>query len=301
MSRWRPSLPEDAMQGSGEQSAAGLPPHWRDSSGLVRRWVWRAVVPSTQSLAREIAEREGPGILGLADRQDAGRGRRGRRWHSPPGGLWVSLALAPQRPLREWPLLTSLAALALRDTFAQQAGLTTGIKWPNDLTVRGRKIAGILAETVAARHALLGMGVNLALTREQFPAELRAAATSVRIEVGSAPPRSQFLSRLLERLAAWLRIWEGEGPAALAAPLRRASLLLDRRVVIRADLRLDGSEAGSRESAARGSVRGRVVALDPLGGLVLETAEGRRRCVRSGEVAEIDPPLEVMGTPPVRE
>lgn len=131
------------MTGEGaalEAAARGCP--------LVRRFLHCPSVPSTQDEVRRLVAAPGvpersAGVLVVADAQTAGRGLIGRRWHSPAGGgLWFSLSLAPLRPRAEWPFVTALAALAGREALAESAGLGSGIKWPNDLLVRGRKIAG---------------------------------------------------------------------------------------------------------------------------------------------------------------
>ncbi len=204
----------------------------------------------------------------------------------------MSLVLAPPRPLPEWPFLTSLAALALREALMQVAGLACGIKWPNDLLVRGRKIAGILAETATGEPLILGIGVNLDQTDNDFPEDLRAFATSARIEAQAAQDASasgalardahahaasvqaalasQTLgaasSRLpdhAELLAAWLRAFEPrfarfetDGPAPFLDELRDASLLIGRRVEIAphpaSDARAQAAAGDARVQSAPG-------------------------------------------------
>lgn len=307
------------MGAPGGDSLAELLARGRIPGGLVRQAVWRAEVASTQAEARRLASRCGAGVLVVADRQTGGRGRQGRFWFSPPGGLWMSLILSPARPRREWPLLTPIAALALRDALEAVASLSCGIKWPNDLLVGERKIAGILAETGCEPYLVLGMGVNLSLGAEDFPPDLRAAATSVRIETGRPLARRRLLPELLRRLAAHIAAWERCGPAVLRGPLERASLLLGRDVTIAtapadsgaasaqggarapgspaADPRLDVAAPCSGEFPACGHLCGRVVGLGVLGELIVETAGGERVSAAAGEIVAVRPPLGAAARP----
>jgi BirA family biotin operon repressor/biotin-[acetyl-CoA-carboxylase] ligase len=273
----RPPAPDDERPPGDDLDAARLAAACRGLAG-VRECVWLAAVDSTQEELR----RRGvmPGLLIVADRQTAGRGRRGRHWDSPPGGLWFSLGLRPPGPRRAWPLMTAVAGLALRAALARTSGLDCGIKWPNDLFCRGRKIAGILAESAGGGNLALGVGVNLAQEAAAFPAGLRALATSVRLETATAPPRAALLRAFLEELEARVARLAAGGSGALQDELQAASLLLGRRVALR-----DGPA-------------GRVVAIDAGGALILETdasdearAPGRWK-VRSGEIASIEPPLD---------
>ncbi len=160
--------------------------------------------------------------LVTADEQTAGRGRAGRRWHTPPGSaLALSLILRPSPSEAAFPArLTGLAALALVDC-CRDLGLEVEIKWPNDVLLRGRKFAGILVETVwngsALDAAIVGIGVNVAPSALPPTAELSFPATSLAAEVGRPLDRLQLLRDILSALWAWrsrilsdefLRAWE---------------------------------------------------------------------------------------------
>jgi BirA family biotin operon repressor/biotin-[acetyl-CoA-carboxylase] ligase len=255
---------------------------------LVRAAIWLPEAESTQDEARRRALRCGPGVLVVAGSQTRGRGRLGRSWWSPPaGGLYLSLAVAPSRPREEWAFLSALAGLALREAIRDASGVDCGIKWPNDLLARGRKLAGILAEAGGEPWAVLGVGVNVGQAEADFPPELRGAATSIAIERawagGGAVEAAAVLEALLEALLGSLERWLGrfaaDGPAAGRDALRRASILIGRAVAL-----------ATTEGTA--PLRGRVIDVGPGGELVLETrAGGAPVSVSGGEILEIVPPL----------
>jgi BirA family biotin operon repressor/biotin-[acetyl-CoA-carboxylase] ligase len=175
------------------------------------------------------------GLVVVADAQTAGRGRRGHTWFSPPGsGLYVSVVLAPSRarvePERATTLLTLAAGVGLAEGIAAATGLRVDLKWPNDLQVTRRKLAGILAEASGAGDAasvVVGYGINVAATA--FPPELRDRATSLESELGRAVDRHHVLVETLASLArryqdlldgrfdAILDAWRRLAPAASGA------------------------------------------------------------------------------------
>ena len=196
-------------------------------------------VASTSDVARQLAE-EGAahGEAVIAERQTAGRGRRGRTWASPAGkNLYLSVVLRPDLPPQRAPELTLVASVALCDV-VRQAGVEAGIKWPNDVLAGGRKLAGILTELAAEPEAVhwvvLGMGVNLNARTEDFPEELRDRATSLAIERGQPAPRALFTAALLTRLEEWLdrHAAEGFAPVRLAWKERSATLGHEVRVEV---------------------------------------------------------------------
>jgi len=158
-------------------------------------------VDSTNTRAQRLATSGAPhGALVTAAAQSAGHGRQGRAWVTPPGrSLACSLVL--REPPRLLPMLAALAVADVADRFDVN-GRTAAIKWPNDVLLDGRKVAGILAEGRPQEGwVVLGIGVNVAVAEDDFPPELRAAATSL----GRTPADMEAaLGLLLERLAAWL-------------------------------------------------------------------------------------------------
>jgi BirA family transcriptional regulator, biotin operon repressor / biotin---[acetyl-CoA-carboxylase] ligase len=183
-------------------------------------------VPSTNDVAALLAE----GTVVLADRQTAGRGRRGHSWFSPPGsGLYASVVLAPSRssdPKGATVLLTLAAGVALAEGVDAASGLRADLKWPNDLYVSRRKLAGILAEASSDR-VVLGFGINTSVA--SYPPDLHGRVTSIESELGRSVDRYPVfvetlvaLSRryddlLLGRFDAILDAWRRRAPAAVGA------------------------------------------------------------------------------------
>lgn len=161
--------------------------------------------PSTQLLLPPDAPE---GALVTADEQTAGRGRLGRRWLAPAGtSLLCSLQLRPAVESERLPELTGVAALACLEAIAALTGLEPVLKFPNDVLVGERKVAGVLAEAREER-VVLGIGVNVNVPADELPQEVDRAATSLLVETGRELDRAALLAELLERLErrydAWL-------------------------------------------------------------------------------------------------
>ena len=214
------------------------------------------------------------GSVVFAEAQTAGRGRLGRKWLSPPyRGLWFSVLLRPDlRPL-ETTRLTILAATALARAIRLETNLTPQIKWPNDLLLDGRKVAGILTELRAeidrVKHVIIGIGVDVNLTSNEFPAELRKTATSIRIESGAKADRAALAAAILRELDAdyhRLRLGRFE---AIADEWEKLCTTLGHAVTIR---------LGPR------TIQGVAESLDNDGALLIRTQHGRLERVTGGDV-----------------
>jgi BirA family biotin operon repressor/biotin-[acetyl-CoA-carboxylase] ligase len=202
---------------AGDQESAPLPTEFADafasaSSRLGRLGspiLYFPAVGSTNDIAATLAMRSpGEGAVVIADAQTAGRGRRGRKWFSPPGaGLYVSVVLKPGPPLhagdgRATRLLTLAAGVALAEAIETATGLAVDVKWPNDLFIGRRKLAGILAEAAGSGSAepiVLGYGINVGPAA--YPFELRDRATSLESERGRQVDRALLLIESLASVA----------------------------------------------------------------------------------------------------
>ena len=200
-----------------------------------------------------------PAIV-IADRQTHGRGRRGARWWQPPGSLATSIVLeAAAGPPPAWSLA---CGVALAETLrASEPAVEAVVRWPNDVEVGGRKLAGILVETVAAGRVIFGIGVNTTGTAADAPPPLAPRVATVPDLVGSALPRERLLVAFLPRL---LRL--------LTDVAANPALLPDRYRPLCA---LDGEPVTIHVGAERHHGLCRGIAAD--GSLVLDTAAGRMR------------------------
>lgn len=194
-------------------------------------------VSSTNDVARDRGRAGEPeGLVVVAERQLAGRGRRGRSWDSPPGvGLWFSLLLRPPLLPREVSLLGLLAAVAGRTAVEEACGASLLIKWPNDLVLaEERKVAGVLVEMEGdldqVHHVVVGVGINVGQAVEDFPPELREQAASVRLAAGRPVSRVTLFQEYLRAFAALYRGAITAGFDTVLEEARRHSATLGRSV-----------------------------------------------------------------------
>lgn len=231
-------------------------------------------LPSTNTEAAERARNGAPeGLVVTSLEQTAGRGRLARQWISPrDAGLYLSIVLRPVLEPRQWPLITMAAAVAVYDALLESCDLETEIKWPNDLLATGRKISGILAETVdtSSGHAVvLGVGINL--TSEAFPTELAGSATSVKAASGKAPDREMVLQCFLRAFADRYEVLQAEGGnnAIIRLWSSHSSYAAGKRIRV-----TDNGQ--TIEGTARG--------VEGDGALRVETDGGEVRIVHAGDV-----------------
>jgi BirA family transcriptional regulator, biotin operon repressor / biotin---[acetyl-CoA-carboxylase] ligase len=275
---------------------------------LATRWlgrrivVWNRVTSTNDLAARAGTSVSNDGLVILAEEQTSGRGRRGRSWTAPPrSSILMSVLLFPPRHLmpgdsagaveRTW--LTALGAVAAAEVISAWTGRDARIKWPNDVRLDGRKIAGILVERALAPTppadsrklgalsqrawgALIGIGLNANLARDDFPLELAPLATSLQIERRGAPvDRSELARELIRRLDHWYDLSRRGGALALSSAWCQRSEHLGRAV---------------RVETASASVVGRLVDLDVRFGVTLEPC---RATGSHHQEARVGPPLDL--------
>ena len=238
------------------------------------RLVAHEVLGSTNAEALRLARQGECGPLWVvADRQTAGRGRRGRTWISPPGNLYASLLLTEAAPVEHWPELSFVAALAVHDAVVEVAPdlkPRLAIKWPNDLVLAGAKFAGILIEGENGAVAV-GIGINCA----DHPAGMDYPATDLAAAGAPVSPAALFgaLSvKMIGRIAQWNG---GEGFSTIRTDwLARAAGL--------------GEEV--RVRLADRDLTGRFEAIDPAGSLVLRLPTGKTTTIAAGDVFMLPAP-----------
>jgi len=226
---------------------------------------------STNDVAREQARKGARnGFLVAASRQTAGRGRLGRNWESPPDrGLYVSILLRPDLPMTEAGKLTALSSVATVDAVETVAGLRPQIKWPNDLMLGGRKLAGLLIETEPKGSrmgfAVIGIGLNVRQEAGDFSPEVSGMATSLYLATGRKYRRADLLVALLQALERRLSSPFDEVREAWTA----SSLTLGQRMTL---------------TTTRGRKHGQVLGMDESGALLLRGDSGEVETVTAGDM-----------------
>ncbi|MBX5437246.1 MAG: biotin--[acetyl-CoA-carboxylase] ligase [Alicyclobacillaceae bacterium] len=243
---------------------------------LGRQVYWYRRLASTNVRADELARAGAPhGTLVTAVEQTGGKGRYGRGWFAPAGGLWWSLLLRRPFPLARAAELTLLAAVAVRRALLRQADLPVGIKWPNDLVCDARKLCGILAEVRAegetVQYAVVGVGLNTNIPAGGFPEDLRNRATSVVAECGQTVCHVQLVADVLACLEPLYESLAEGGPAfsVVSDEWRDACTTLGTRVQVRIGTRVYEGVAAD---------------VDDQGVLSLRTDDGSTVRIHSGEV-----------------
>ncbi|MEJ0090916.1 MAG: biotin--[acetyl-CoA-carboxylase] ligase [Limisphaerales bacterium] len=230
---------------------------------------------STNDVIEKLA-RDGvkEGVVVFAESQTKGRGRLGRKWMSPTHkGLWFSILLRPNLRPQETTQLTVASAVALRRAIKSVTGLAADIKWPNDLLIGGKKVVGILTEMSAevdrVRHIILGIGVDVNQGVDEFPAELRKIATSLKIEAGEEICRAELAVEILRELDAdYARICGGKFPV-VADEWEAACATIGRNVSVQTGVH---------------KISGRAESLDDDGALLVRTEHGRLERIIGGDV-----------------
>ena len=230
---------------------------------------------STNDIVEKLA-RDGvkEGVVVFAEAQTKGRGRLGRKWLSPPRrGLWFSVLLRPDLRPQAVTQLTVVAATALCRAIRAQTELTPQVKWPNDILINGRKVAGVLTELAAeidhVKHLVLGIGLDVNLSASDFPGDLKKIATSLKIESGRQVNRLDLAAAIMRELDSdYHRIQRGLF-AEVADEWEEQCVTLGRRVRI---------HLGVRE------ILGRAESLDEDGALLVRTEHGHLERIIGGDV-----------------
>jgi BirA family biotin operon repressor/biotin-[acetyl-CoA-carboxylase] ligase len=248
---------------------------------------------STNSEAYRMAQGGGEeGEVVIADRQLRGRGRLGRRWLSPPGvNLYVSIILRPPILLRNAPLITLMAAVATAKATKGISGIQPRIKWPNDLLINNKKVAGLLNEMKGkadkVEFVVLGIGINVNMTLEMIPEEMGSTATSLREELGYDISRVEFLSALLREVEREYQVFLTGEPGRILRQWEEFSQIVGKLIETRFFNEV---------------IRGRVKGIDSNGSLLFSTPDGSERRIIAGDISQpgefpnMNPEFEDKGT-----
>lgn len=247
---------------------------------LRTRWMGRRIhyfqtIDSTNSEAYNLALNGAKqGEIVVAESQKRGRGRLGRKWFSPPfSNLYLSVILRPRIPPHQASLVTLMAAVATAEAIEKYLNLKPLIKWPNDILLENRKVAGLLNEIRSEGDRIdfiiLGIGININMEETQFPEEIRPLATSLKIEKGEPISRKELLCNLLKELEEWYEIFLKEGGDRILKAWREKSKIKGRVI---------------RVSSFGQSLMGKAIDVDSEGALILKINKGERRRIVAGDV-----------------
>jgi biotin-[acetyl-CoA-carboxylase] ligase BirA-like protein len=231
-------------------------------------------VTSTNDIAKELAAKGAEeGTVVIAETQTQGRGRIGRRWASPTGGIWFSTVLRPDVTPKDALRLTLTAAVAVAHAIRETLELNAEIKWPNDVLIHGRKVCGILTEMSTRGQTVdfvtLGIGINANVDIDTFPENLRASLTSLRTELKREVNRESLLQALLEELENQYKILIQQGFGQILKEWKSLAMFLGSYVEVAVyDEKLSGFATD----------------VDHNGALLIKTQDGRIRKVTSGDV-----------------
>jgi len=233
-------------------------------------------VGSTNDLAKELAKHSAEeGTVVIAETQTAGRGRLGREWLSPSGGLWFSVILRPKLRPAEAVKLTFVAGLAVAEVLREMYGLRSETKWPNDVLVNRRKICGILTEMNTTgenvNFVVVGIGVNAKFDVEKvFPESLRRVATSVENELGRKVRLEELFRALLERLENIYDLYIGKGFTPVLEEWKNYASFLGYQVEV---------------TSATEKLSGLALDIDYEGALILKLKDGTIKRIFVGDVS----------------
>ena len=224
-------------------------------------------VDSTNLYLRRLSQSAADGTAVVAASQTAGRGRSGRGFLSPEGGLYLSVLLRPEVEPERLPTLTPVAAVAVCRAVEAVCCLSCGVKWPNDVLLDGKKICGILVESVLGTErpcVIVGIGVNA--NTPSFPEELRPVAGSIFTQTGKTVDLDALAAELLAQLDALYAGWLADGGSAVLAEYRRLCLNPGREVLV-------------------GGRRGRALSVGDDYSLLVRWEDGAEEALRFGEVS----------------
>ena len=231
---------------------------------------------STNDIAEKLAlDGVKEGVVVIAESQTHGRGRLGRAWISQPHkGLWMSILLRPKISPQSATQFTAAAAVALARAIKRETMLSPKIKWPNDIHINGKKIAGILTEMAAEmdsiHHLIIGLGININHERNDFPTDLQSIASSLRIESNRSYPRADIAVAVLEELERVYNDIQSQQFTAIAEEWERSCVTLGQQVTIQMGTRV---------------LQGFAESLDSDGALLLRTQHGRLERIIGGDVS----------------
>lgn len=235
------------------------------------------LVDSTNSVAKNTIKNKKinlqDGSVIIANKQTEGRGRLGRIWHSPPGGIWLSIILFPGLEPAYISKITLMAAVALIQSLKNLYNIPVLIKWPNDIIIKDKKLCGILTEMSAEsdqiNYVVVGIGINANITRGQFAEDIRGQSISLQGILGKKIIKTKLVRLLLENFEKYYDLLQKKEFSTILREWKVNSHTLGKKVTV-----ISGEQA----------ISGKAVDVTTEGGLVINTEEGRKVHILSGTV-----------------
>jgi BirA family biotin operon repressor/biotin-[acetyl-CoA-carboxylase] ligase len=232
--------------------------------------------PSTNYIAKQMVSEGNPevlhGLVIIAEEQTGGIGRMGRAWASPSGGIWVTVVLKPKVPVDHVFMVTMAGSVAVARAIRKEFDLGALIKWPNDIYIGRKKVAGLLLELSAEadliHSCLLGIGVDANIPLLELAAELQNSVTSISAEVGHDIDRASLLARILREFEWRYLMVESEEYESILREWKSLSCTLEHRVKI---------------NTMRSSFEGEAIDIDEYGALIIRKDNGRIERVIAGD------------------
>lgn len=231
-------------------------------------------VQSTNTVAKFLSANGIPdGSVIISERQTAAKGRSGKSWESPLGGVWLSIVLNPNVDHSKLPLITLATGVAVAKTLEKVGIKNPEIKWPNDIMINGKKICGILTEAVAKfntiEHIILGVGIDANVDIDNFPELLKDGSTTVERELSEKISENYLIKTFLEEFEGIRDIFDGEGFEAILKEWRKRSYSIGKIVEVREPFNK--------------YYDGYVIGINREGALIVEKIDGTLEKVISGE------------------
>lgn len=232
--------------------------------------------PSTIWVGKQMCTEHDPvklhGTVIIAEEQTGGVGRLGRAWVSPSGGIWVTTILKPHIPVDRVFMITMAGSIAVARAIRKEYNIGALIKWPNDIFIGDKKVAGLLleisAESDIIHYCLLSCGIDVNIPIAQFAPELQNAVTSISIEVGHEVDRAAFLARILKEFEMRYQLVESGEYEAIIEEWKSISYTLEKRVQIR---------------TLKNSFEGVAIDIDQFGALIVRKDNGKMERVIAGD------------------
>lgn len=234
-------------------------------------------IDSTQQVAKQLSlSHAKEGTVVIAEEQTKGRGRLSREWHSPlNSGIWLSLIVRPNIPIMNTPQLTLLTAVAVVQAIRKVVHVSAYIKWPNDILIHGKKIAGILTELQAeadkVEAVIIGIGINCNQSKDDFPDELKEIATSLKIESGEMIDRAKIIQELFYTFENLYHLYLKEGFSPIKLLWTEYTNTLGKTITAR---------------TLKGTITGKALGITDMGVLELEDEMGNIHQIYSADIEE---------------